>query len=102
MLTAQDAGKSTTAAEKTSRRNGETRRAAGRRNGPSASGARYFLVAGGERLALGEELASEHEALVEALKQNVPFVIVSEWRTKVESGRGGPVIRKEAAVTRKP
>lgn len=85
-------------APKVARRNAEPKRRSSRRTFPPG-GARYFLAAGKSgALELGTEMANEQEALVAALKADATFVIATEWRPKVESGRGAPVIRKEAAA----
>ena len=65
--------------------------------------ARYFLTkAGGNgRPELENEMEDENQAMIEALKRDVTFVIVTEWRPKVDgSVKGRPVIEKDP-VSRK-
>ena len=83
--------------EKMAKRSSETKRKSAHR-GSRESFARYFLKAGSDgKLELGEELPSEHAATVAAFKRDSGFLIVTEWNPKIESGRQGPVIRKEQA-----
>ena len=83
---------------KTAKQPSETKRRSLRR-GPRESFARYFLKAGADgKLELGEELPNEHAATVAAFKSDSGFLIVTEWNPKIESGRQGPVIRKEQAA----
>jgi hypothetical protein len=43
-----------------------------------------------------EEMPDENQAMIEALKRDRHFVIVTEWRSKVDVSRGAPVIEKES------
>ena len=88
--------------EKTAAKKGGRR--ARRLNGEEQSGTkcRFFLQAKSpdskERLALGEEMESEEQALVESLKRDVPFLRIEAWTAYAD--RQGPdmVIRKRAEV----
>jgi hypothetical protein len=71
-----------------------------RRNGNDAN-LRYFLVKPGSSPAkpeLGQEMASEGEALIEAFKSGQPFYTVTAWRAVPEVNGGSPVIVKQAIV----
>ena len=51
---------------------------------------------------LGQEMASEGEALIEAFKNGQPFYALTAWRAVPEvNGGGSPVIVKQA-VAQKP
>ena len=66
----------------------------------TASNARFFLTKRGSngKPELGDELADENEALIEALKRDGTFAIVTEWAPTVDSTvEGRPVIGKQAA-----
>jgi hypothetical protein len=73
-----------------------------RRNGDEGT-VRYFLPKAGTsptRPELGQEMASEGEALIEALKSGQIFFTLSAWKAVPEvHGKGSPVIVKQA-VTR--
>ena len=63
--------------------------------------ARYFLTKSinDGTTELDRELNDENQAMIEALKQDRTFVIVTEWRPKVDcSIQGKPVIRKEGVA----
>ena len=69
-----------------------------RRNGNDAS-LRYFLIKPGSspaRPELGQEMASEGEALIEAFKSGQPFYTVTAWKAVPEVNGGNPVIVKQA------
>lgn len=72
-----------------------------RRNGNDAS-LRYFLVKPGASPAkpeLGQEMASEGEALIEAFRTGQPFYTVTAWKAVPEvNGGGNPVIVKQAVA----
>jgi hypothetical protein len=72
-----------------------------RRNGNDVN-LRYFLVKPGSSSArpeLGQEIASEGEALIEAFKAGQPFYTVTAWKAVPEvNGVGNPVIVKEAVA----
>jgi hypothetical protein len=73
-----------------------------RRNGNDAN-LRYFLVKPGSSPAkpeLGQEVASEGEALIEAFKSGQPFYTVTAWRAVPEVNGGNPVIVKQAIAQR--
>lgn len=72
-----------------------------RRNGNDTS-LRYFLPKPGSSTGspeLGEELASEGEALIQAFKTGQTFYTLAAWEAVPEvNGGGSPVIVKQAAV----
>jgi hypothetical protein len=74
------------------------------RNG-SDPNLRYFLPKSGSSPAkpeLGQEMASEGEALIEAFKNGQPFYTLTTWKAVPEvNGGGSPVIVKQA-VAQKP
>ena len=73
-----------------------------RRNGSDAN-LRYFLVKPGSSPAkpeLGQEIASEGEALIEAFRSSLPFYTLTAWKAVPEVNGGNPVIVKQA-VTQK-
>jgi hypothetical protein len=63
---------------------------------------RYSLPKSGSSPAkpeLGQEMASEGEALIEALKSGQTFFTVAVWKSVPEvNGGGNPVIVKQAVV----
>jgi hypothetical protein len=63
---------------------------------------RYFLPMSGSSPAkpeLGQEMASEGEALIEAFKNGQPFYTLTAWKAVPEvNGGGSPVIVKQAVV----
>jgi hypothetical protein len=74
---------------------GATRR---RRNGNDLD-LRYFLMKTGSSAAkpeLGQEMASEGEALIEAFRSGQPFYTVTAWKAVPEVNGGNPVIVKQA------
>jgi hypothetical protein len=79
---------------------GSTRRK--RRNGVEVA-LRYFLPKSGSSpgsLELGQEVASEGEALIQSFKSSQPFYTLAAWKAVPEvNGGGSPVIVKQA-VTR--
>lgn len=71
-----------------------------RRNGSDAP-LRYFLLKPGSSPAkpeLGQELASEGEALIEAFRTGQPFYTVSAWKAVPEVNGGNPVIVRQAVA----
>jgi hypothetical protein len=80
--------------------NGSTRRK--RRNGVDPV-LRYFLPKPGsspDSLELGQEVASEGEALIQSFRSSQPFYTLAAWKAVPEvNGGGSPVIVKQA-VTR--
>ena len=58
---------------------------------------RYFLTkpSSNGKPEFDEEMPDENQAMIEALKRDQHFVIVTEWRSKVDVTRGAPVIEKE-------
>jgi len=72
-----------------------------RRNGNETS-LRYFLPKAGCSTGtpeLGEEVASEGEALIQAFKTGQPFYTLAAWKAVPEvNGGGSPVIVKQAAA----
>ena len=71
-----------------------------RRNGNDAN-FRYFLVRAGSspvKPELGQEMASEGEALIEAFRTGQPFYTLTEWKAVPEVNGGNPVIVKQAVA----
>jgi hypothetical protein len=71
-----------------------------RRNGNDAN-LRYFLIKPGSTPAkpeLGQEMASEGEALIEAFRSGQPFYTVTAWKAVPEVNGGNPVIVKQAVA----
>jgi hypothetical protein len=72
-----------------------------RRNGNDAS-LRYFLPKPGSSTGtpeLGDEVASEGEALIQAFRTGQPFYTLTAWKAVPEvNGGGSPVIVKQAAA----
>jgi hypothetical protein len=72
-----------------------------RRNGDDA-GVRYFLPKPGSSPAgpeLGQEVASEGEALIQAFRSGQPFYTLTAWKAVPEvNGGGSPVIVKQAVA----
>jgi len=66
------------------------------------TGIRYFLPKPGSSAAtpeLGQEVASEGEALIQAFKSGQPFYTLTAWKAVPEVNRGGsPVIVKQAVA----
>jgi hypothetical protein len=88
-------------AEPASRSVGGTNASRRHRNG-SDPNLRYFLLKSGSSPAkpeLGQEMANEGEALIEALKSGQTFFTVAAWKSVPEvNGGGNPVIVKQAVV----
>ena len=62
---------------------------------------RYFLIKPGSSPAkpeLGQEMASEGEALIEAFRSGQPFYTVTVWKAVPEVKGGNPVIVKQAVA----
>lgn len=71
-----------------------------RRNGNDAT-LRYFLVKPGSsptKPELGQEMASEGEALIEAFRTGQPFYTVASWKAVPEVNGGNPVIVKQVVA----
>jgi hypothetical protein len=72
-----------------------------RRNGNDAN-FRYFLVRAGSspvKPELGQEMASEGEALIEAFRTGQQFYTLRAWKAVPEvNGGGSPVIVKQAVA----
>ncbi len=72
-----------------------------RRSGDNA-GVRYFLPKPGSSPAtpeLGQEVASEGEALIQAFRSGQPFYTLTAWKAVPEvNGGGSPVIVKQAVA----
>ena len=69
------------------------------RSSKTAGVARYFLTKSLKdgTPELDRELDDENQAMIEALKLDRTFVVITEWRCKVDcSVQGKPVIQKEA------
>jgi hypothetical protein len=74
-----------------------------RRNGGSDDAAvRYFLPKPGTSIAtpeLGQEVASEGEALIQAFKSGQPFYTLAAWKAVPEVNVGGnPVIVRQVVA----
>ena len=83
-------------------RSESTNRPRRRRNGNDAN-LRYFLIKPGSSPAkpeLGQEMASEGEALIEAFRSGQPFYTVTAWKAVPEVNGGNPVIVKQAVATK--
>ena len=75
-----------------------------RRNGADAT-LRFFLPKQGSSPAkpeLGQEMATEGEALIEAFRSGQPFYTVAAWKAVPEVNGGNPVIVKQAVVQKTP
>jgi len=63
---------------------------------------RYFLPASDSSTAalkLGQEVASEGEALIQAFKSGQPFYTIAVWKAVPEvNGGGSPMILKQAVA----
>jgi hypothetical protein len=72
-----------------------TKRHRGGRN--DESGTRYFLVkaSSADTMELGDEAASESEAMVTAFRTGGSFAEVTEWKTNADLSNGQPLIKKE-------
>ena len=72
-----------------------------RRNDDDAC-VRYFLPKSGSTalsLELGQEVASEGEALIQAFRSGQPFYTLTAWKAVPEvNGQGNPVIVKQAVA----
>jgi hypothetical protein len=75
-------------------------RSRGKRRAMDDGNLRYFLPKAGSSPAkpeLGQEMASEGEALIEALKNGQPFYTLTAWKAMPEvNGKSSPVIVKQA------
>jgi hypothetical protein len=100
-----DAKGSRSQPEKTGREEAPTggrrggRKRSSTRTGKTAGVARYFLTKSLKdgTPELDRELSDENQAMIEALRLDRTFVVVTEWRSKVDcSVQGKPVIQKEA------
>ena len=73
-----------------------------RRNGDDAAVRRYFLPKPGSSPAtpeLGQEAASEGEALIQALRSGQSFYTLTAWKAVPEvNGGGSPMIVKQAVA----
>jgi hypothetical protein len=73
-----------------------------RRRNSNDTPLRYFLVKPGSspaRPELGQETASEGEALIEAFRTGQPFFTLTAWKAVPEvNGGGNPVIVKQAVA----
>ena len=67
------------------------------------STARFFLIktSGNGTIELGQEAASENEAMVESFRVGGSFAAVTEWKATVDLATGVPVIKKEAVKSEK-
>jgi hypothetical protein len=80
---------------------GSRRRRGARVAEPST--ARFFLIktSGNGTVELGQEVASENEAMVESFRVGGSFAVVTEWRAQVDLATGVPVIKKETVKSEK-
>ena len=72
-----------------------------RRRNRNDANLRYFLIKPGSSAArpeLGQEMASEGEALIEAFRSGQPFYTVTAWKAVPEVNGGNPVIVKQAVA----
>lgn len=72
-----------------------------RRRNRNDANLRYFLVKPGSSPAkpeLGQEMANEGEALIEAFRTGQPFYTVTVWKAVPEVNGGNPVIMKQAVA----
>jgi len=71
-----------------------------KKRAPQNDDVRFFLPKAGSSPSepvLGQEMASESEALIEALKSGQPFYMVTAWKAVAEANGGAnPIIVKEA------
>jgi hypothetical protein len=80
---------------------GEGTHAPRRRRYGSDVSLRYFLIKPGSSPAkpeLGQEVASEGEALIEAFRSGQPFYMVTVWKAVPEVNGANPVIVKQAVA----
>src|SRR6267143_1533496 len=71
-----------------------------RRNGDDPN-LRYFLLKPGSspvKPELGQEMASEGEALIEAFRAGQPFYTLAAWKAIPEVNGSNPVIVKQAVA----
>jgi hypothetical protein len=69
-----------------------------RKKSSEVVGARFFLPKTGSALSvpeLGQEMKSEGDALIEALKSGQPFYTLTVFRAVAEQNGGYPVITKQ-------
>lgn len=74
-----------------------------RRRNANDAHLRYFLIKPGSSPAkpeLGQEMASEGEALIEAFRSGQPFYTVTAWKAVPEVNGGNPVIVKQAVASK--
>ena len=74
-----------------------------RQSGAPVENLRYFQMKPGSspaRPELGEEMASEGEALIEAFRSGQPFYTVTVWNAVPEVNGGNPVIVKQAVAAK--
>lgn len=67
-------------------------------------GARFFLPKPGSSLKapeLGQEMNSEGDALIEALKSGQPFFALMAFRAVAQQNGGDPVITKQTVIDSK-
>lgn len=65
------------------------------------SGARFFLASPGsseDALELGQEFSNEGEARVEALKSNLTYYSVCEWRPVADFAGRNPELKREPVL----
>ena len=78
---------------------GASTRARRRRSHDDNAKPRFFLAKQGSDLKvleLGDEVPTEGDALIKALKSDEPFYVLTAWKAVAEqNGKGGPVIVKQ-------
>jgi hypothetical protein len=78
----------------------EGSRSRGKRRATDDGNLRYFLPKAGSspsKPELGQEMPSEGEVLIEALKNGQPFYTLTAWKAVPEvNGKSSPVIVKQA------
>jgi len=78
----------------------ESSHSRGKRHAMNDGNLRYFLPKASSspsKPELGQEMASEGEALIEAFKNGQPFYTLTAWKAVPEvNGRSSPVIVKQA------
>jgi len=92
---------STEATERTAAAKADSAATSRRRRRGNDTELRYFLVKPGSSPAkpeLGQEMASEGEALIEAFRSGQPFYTVTAWKAVPEVNGGNPVIVKQAVA----
>ncbi len=75
-----------------------------RRRGADDAPGRFFLPKQGSSLRtpeLGQEMNNEGDALIQALKSDQPFYVLTIWKAVAQQNGGDPVIVKQAITDAK-